>query len=109
MAFKVPKEISPEQLEERLHQGETVMMLDVREPGEWFEGHLPGAKHIPLGALPERCEELDRNKEWVVMCRSGGRSGLACEILHERGFKVVNLTGGLLRWTGELSGERESN
>ncbi|MGP0576751.1 rhodanese-like domain-containing protein [Paenibacillus peoriae] len=102
MAFKVPKEMSPKELETRLLQGEFIMMLDVREPEEWMEGHIAGAKHIPLGNLYERHIELNPNKETIVICRSGNRSGLACELLHERGFNVLNMTGGLNAWTGDL-------
>ncbi|AZK44876.1 rhodanese-like domain-containing protein [Paenibacillus lentus] len=102
MAGKVNKEITPQALAERLRKGEQVMMLDVREPEEWAEGHLHGAKHIPLGQILERLSELNAEEELVVICRSGNRSGLACELLQEKGFNVVNMTGGLLAWEDEL-------
>lgn len=78
------------------------MIIDVREPNEWHEGHIAGAKHIQLGQLLERQDELDSAQEMFMICRSGSRSGLACEILSERGFNVVNMTGGLNAWTDEL-------
>jgi rhodanese-related sulfurtransferase len=78
------------------------MILDVREPAEWSAGHIAGAKHIMLGQLLERQQELDPKRETIVVCRSGNRSGLACELLQERGFNVVNMTGGLSSWTDEL-------
>lgn len=102
MAFKIPKEITPQQVAERLKKGETLSMLDVREPAEWVEGHVIGAKHIPLGQLLMRMEELDPNGETIVMCRSGGRSGLACELLIEKGFNVVNMIGGLGAWSDDF-------
>ncbi len=102
MGFQPEKEISAQELAERLQSGEVLNIVDVREDMEWEEGHIRGAKHIPLGQLPERCEELDPEQEWFVVCRSGGRSGLACELLSEAGYKVVNMTGGLLAWRGEL-------
>ncbi|MDO7907958.1 rhodanese-like domain-containing protein [Paenibacillus sp. JX-17] len=105
MAFKIPKEMTPQELDSRLKQGEKLLMLDVREPVEWMEGHVPGALHIPLGALSERHQELDPQREIIVMCRSGSRSGLACELLHERGYRVVNMEGGLSAWTGQLTRE----
>ncbi|MNJ63553.1 Thiosulfate sulfurtransferase PspE precursor [compost metagenome] len=77
-------------------------MLDVREPEEWAEGHIEGAKHIPLGQVLERLRELNADEELIVICRSGNRSGLACELLEEKGFNVVNMTGGLLAWEDEL-------
>lgn len=102
MAFQIPKEIAPQELSKRLQAGESIVMIDVREPEEWAAGHIAGAKHIQLGLLIERQEELDKNVEIILVCRSGNRSGLACELLAERGFEVVNLTGGLNAWTNEL-------
>lgn len=101
MAFQPEKEISPAELAGRIKRGVRVHVLDVREPLEWAEGHIPGAKHIPLGQLPERHAELDPNEEWIVVCRSGGRSSLACELLGERGYHVVNMTGGMQAWQDE--------
>ncbi|AIQ43513.1 rhodanese-like domain-containing protein [Paenibacillus sp. FSL R7-0297] len=102
MAFKISKEITPRQVAAQLKKGAPLNMLDVRELGEWAEGHIAGAKHIPLGLLMERQHELDPAQEIIVMCRSGSRSGLACELLGEKGFTVVNMTGGLSAWTDEL-------
>ncbi|SEN54026.1 rhodanese-like domain-containing protein [Paenibacillus sp. OV219] len=102
MAFQVARELSPQQLAAQLSQGEQPFMLDVRELNEWAAGHLAGAVHIPVGQLLERLNELPAGRELVVMCKAGGRSGLACELLSERGYDVINLTGGLMSWTGEL-------
>ncbi|NUU79737.1 rhodanese-like domain-containing protein [Paenibacillus xylanilyticus] len=99
MAFKIPKEITPQEVAEQLKQGKDLMMLDVRESAEWVEGHVEGAVHIPLGQLMQRYFELDESQEVIIMCRSGNRSGLACELLHEKGYKVVNMTGGLSEWS----------
>ncbi|WP_337031478.1 rhodanese-like domain-containing protein [Paenibacillus illinoisensis] len=96
------KEIAPQEVAERLNKGETLTMLDVREPEEWMEGHVAGSNHIPLGELDVRHEELDPTQEIIVICRSGNRSGKACELLNEKGFKVVNMTGGLIAWTDKL-------
>lgn len=102
MAFQIPKEISPQEVAEQLRNGKPLNLLDVREPAEWLEGHAEGAKHIPLSQLMERLKELDAGQEIIIMCRSGNRSGLACELLHEKGYKVVNMTGGLSAWTSKL-------
>lgn len=102
MSYQAEKEISAQELAERLERGEELYIVDVREPQEWEEGHIPGAKHIPLGQLPERFRELEEEREWFVVCRSGGRSGLACELLSEYGYNAVNMTGGLLAWRGKL-------
>jgi len=71
--------------------------VDVREPDEVAAGTLPGTVNIPLGDLPTRLDELDRTKPVVVLCRSGGRSTTAAELLTAAGFSdVVNLAGGML-------------
>ncbi|SFL55173.1 Rhodanese-related sulfurtransferase [Paenibacillus sp. 1_12] len=102
MAFQVTKEITPQALVARMKKGEALTIVDVREPDEWDAGHVAGAKHIPLGQLQDRLDELDAKQETIMICRSGNRSGLACELLNEKGFDVVNMTGGLLAWTDEL-------
>ncbi len=86
----------------RLRQGEHLEILDVREPEEWLSGHIPAAKHIPLPQLPERIREIDRNKEWLIVCRSGNRSARACEFLSAQGYRVTNLAGGMLEWDGDI-------
>jgi rhodanese-related sulfurtransferase len=74
------------------------VLLDVREPEEWEAGHAPGARHVPLGQLPDRMGELDRAAPIVVICRSGGRSALATEWLTTAGFDAANLVGGMQEW-----------
>ncbi len=77
------------------------LVLDVREDKEFVAGHIPKARHIPLGALPERLKELEKfkTKPIVVNCRSGQRSARACGILKKNGFEnVVNLAGGIMAW-----------
>ncbi len=98
MAFQISKSMTPKEVAAEMNGGKPLFMLDVREPAEWVEGHVAGAKHIPLGQLLERLDELDPKQEMIVMCKSGGRSGLACELLSEKGYNVVNMTGGLSAW-----------
>jgi hydroxyacylglutathione hydrolase len=77
----------------------STQFLDVREPAEVDEGTLPGTLNIPLGQLPTRVTELDRNRRVVVFCRSGGRSAHAARLLADVGFTdVVNLDGGMLAY-----------
>ncbi len=92
------KNITPEELQQRLKNGEDVTLLDVREDHEFRAGHIEGSFHIPLGQVLQRYRELNPDKEAVVICRSGNRSRLACEWLSEKGFDVLNLEGGLIRW-----------
>lgn len=77
------------------------LVLDVREDKEWAEGHIPRAKHIPLGKLGERLDDLEKFKDKPVLvnCRSGMRSASACKQLKKAGFTTVyNLAGGIIAW-----------
>jgi len=77
------------------------LVLDVREDKEFVTGHIPKARHIPLGALANRIQELEKfkSKPIVVNCRSGQRSARACGILKKHGFdNAVNLAGGIMAW-----------
>jgi glyoxylase-like metal-dependent hydrolase (beta-lactamase superfamily II) len=91
-------EVEPEWLGE--HLGE-VLVLDVREPVEWNGelGRVPGARHLPLGALRAHLDDLPRDRPIVAVCRSGGRSAEASLILEQAGFpRAANLSGGMIRW-----------
>lgn len=77
------------------------LVLDVREDKEWAAGHIPHAKHIPLGQLSSRLNELEKHKgkPVVISCRSGHRSARACALLKKSGFENVhNLAGGIIAW-----------
>jgi rhodanese-related sulfurtransferase len=77
--------------------GSDGQLVDVREPDEVAAGTLPGALNIPLGDLQARLGELDQARPVVLLCRSGGRSTMAAEMLTGAGFDdVVNLAGGML-------------
>lgn len=79
----------------------TFTLLDVRQPEEYSEEHIPGAKLIPLGELPDRIGELDRDLTTIVYCRSGVRAGSATGLLINAGFDDVrNMTGGIKAWQG---------
>jgi rhodanese-related sulfurtransferase len=77
------------------------LILDVREDKEYASGHIPKARHIPLGQLAGRIQELDKfkNKPILVTCRSGQRSARACGMLKKAGFETVyNQAGGIIAW-----------
>jgi rhodanese-related sulfurtransferase len=77
------------------------LVLDVREDKEFAAGHIPKAKHIPLGQLAGRLQELDKykSKPILVTCRSGQRSARACGMLKKAGFETVyNQAGGIMAW-----------
>jgi rhodanese-related sulfurtransferase len=92
-------EVEPEELQKELAAGKSPVLLDVREPGEWEICHLPQAKLLPQGSLPERLGELSTADDIVVYCKMGGRSAQATKLLLEMGFqKVRNLKGGIDAW-----------
>jgi sulfur-carrier protein adenylyltransferase/sulfurtransferase len=96
-------QITPQELKRRLDAGETVTVLDVREPWERAIASLTGTVNIALNDIPARLQELDRGAELVVMCKVGGRSRRAAEYLSAQGFeRVANLVGGIDAWTSEI-------
>ncbi len=81
------------------HPGEKITILDVRQPSEYKESHIPGAQLIPLGQLTDRLSELDPEKPTLVYCAIGGRSRVAAQMLSGKGFKkVINVSGGIKAW-----------
>jgi len=94
------KEYTPTEVKNLLNQG--INLIDVREVKEVAEGKIPGAIHIPLGVLEFRIHELDKSKEYILICRSGGRSAQAARLLENNGYNVINMTGGMLAWEGPI-------
>jgi adenylyltransferase/sulfurtransferase len=95
-------EITPVELAAHLKAG-NVDLIDVREPHEWDIARIPGARLIPLGEFPDAIPSLDREREIVVQCRSGMRSGKAVRLLQQAGFtRAKNLAGGILRWSDDV-------
>ncbi|RNB85785.1 rhodanese-like domain-containing protein [Brevibacillus nitrificans] len=96
------QEVTTEQVEQRLSRDPEIQLIDVRNPDEYEDGHIPGAKLIPLPELPARTNEIDHNREVIFICRSGNRSGKACEYLAQLGYsQMYNMVGGMLAWTGK--------
>lgn len=96
-AEALPPEISV--AEAAVLRDEGVLALDVREPHEWVESHIPGATLIPLGELAARVDEIPRDRKIVVVCRSGNRSAKGRDILLAAGFRqVTNMAGGIIQW-----------
>ncbi|MEI3604806.1 rhodanese-like domain-containing protein [Pseudogracilibacillus sp. SE30717A] len=94
--------ITNEELEQKLEEN-TIVILDVRETEEYAQGHIPGSVLIPLGQLEKRCNELNKDQEIFIICKSGGRSNQACFILQENGFEdVYNVLPGMAGWTGPI-------
>ncbi len=98
-------EITPLELKKRLDAGDKLFILDIRENHELGICSLNNSAQIPMGDLPQRYQELAEQKqeEIVVYCRSGARSDRCAGFLRSQGFeKVMNLTGGILRWADEV-------
>jgi len=95
-------QLTVKELKQRLDAGEDVFVLDVREPYEYQIANI-GAKLIPQNDVPKRLDEIDRNREIVVQCRSGQRSQRIAEYLAQQGYgNVKNLAGGILAWADEI-------
>lgn len=73
-------------------------VFDVRELDEYVEGHVPGAPLIPLAAVVDRVDEFPTGEEVLIICKSGGRSHRAAELLRARGIDAVNIGGGTMAW-----------
>ncbi|MBO1515491.1 rhodanese-like domain-containing protein [Metabacillus bambusae] len=95
------KQFTAKEVETLFNEGKKLNIVDVREVDEVVAGKIPGAIHIPLGLLEFRMHELDKSNEYIMVCRSGGRSGHASQFLETHGFTVINMTGGMLAWEGE--------
>ena len=96
------KSITPKELKLKIDQGESPVLIDVREENERALCHIGGTL-IPLAQIPARSAEVPRQGEVVIYCRSGGRSGKAIEFLESQGYtNLTNLVGGVLRWSDEV-------
>lgn len=95
-------QISAKELKRRIDAGENIQLIDVREPYEFQIAQI-GGKLIPQNEVPQRLTEIDRNREVVVHCKSGGRSQRIAEFLQQSGYsKVTNLIGGITAWSDEV-------
>jgi rhodanese-related sulfurtransferase len=96
-AEALPREISVSEAAALRDEG--AFILDVRQPDEWVESHIPGATLIPLGELASRVDEVPQGQEVVIVCRSGNRSAEGRDILLAAGFEqVTSMAGGVNQW-----------
>ncbi|TBN05595.1 rhodanese-like domain-containing protein [Hyunsoonleella flava] len=100
------EDLTQDEWAEQLANDENAVVLDVRTDEEVADGIIPNAIHIDIYKGQEfidAIEALDTSKSYYVYCRSGNRSGQACQIMEELGFeKAYNLEGGMLQWTGDV-------
>ena len=93
--------IDIDEVETKMNEG--FIVLDVREPDEFAEGHIPAAQNKPLSVLQQDdLSELSKEEKYIVICRSGNRSQTASEILVNEGYEVVNVASGMSSWTGAI-------
>ncbi|WP_337020455.1 rhodanese-like domain-containing protein [Oceanobacillus massiliensis] len=94
--------MTAKELEQKFKNKGHINIIDVREDEEVVFGKIPSAQHFPLGQIPERYTELDKNQHYYIVCRSGARSGSACAFLEQNGYDVTNMSGGMMNWQGEV-------
>lgn len=94
------EQVSVTDLPDDFTDDQTVMVLDVREPDEWVEGHIRGAVHIPLNDVPSRLDEIDLDADLLVVCRSSGRSIRILQYLEHVGYEGKCIRGGMVAWIG---------
>ena len=98
------KNISQDEFK-KLAEDKSYTIIDVRTPKEWAEGIIPNAHTLDIknqGKFIEEIQNYDKNGKYLMVCRSGGRSGNACSYMDSIGFaETFNLMGGMMAWTGE--------
>jgi rhodanese-related sulfurtransferase len=91
-------EISVDELAALLDATPSLRLIDVREVDEYESGHVPGARLVALGTVPDHVDAFRGDGPAYVICKSGGRSMRACEFLSDQGLDVVNVAGGTMGW-----------
>ena len=94
-------DLEPKAFKQKLTEEENAVLLDVRTPSEFASGHIPNAVNINLQSLSfkKQLKDLDPSVAYLVYCKSGRRSMMACRIMDSAGFdKTFNLKGGILKW-----------
>ncbi len=97
------QEIEATEVKKKLDRGDAFILIDVREQHEWDAGHIEAARHIPLKELKDQLNQLDKNSEVIVYCKSGKRSQTGGKILKEAGFpNVQSMKGGITAWVEKV-------
>ena len=101
VAQQAPKSISQEALLERQARHDaSLFVLDVRTPSEFAAGHVPDAVNIPYDQIASRLQDVPKDKDVVLYCKSGRRAGLAAEVLEAHGYtRLEHLQGDMEAWT----------
>jgi rhodanese-related sulfurtransferase len=91
------REVNREESRKMVDEG--AQLIDVRADHEWDAGRISGAKHVPLPELPQRLDEIEKDRPVVVYCRGGNRSSMATDALTEAGYDAVKLSEGIVGWS----------
>ena len=95
-------QMTVQELKQRIDQGEAPVVIEVREPFEYQICNI-GARLIPMNEVPARLDEIPRDREVIIQCKSGGRSQRVAEFLQQSGYtNVANLSGGILAWAATI-------
>lgn len=95
-------QITAKELAVKLKNGEKLSLIDVREVEELAESKIEGVVHIPLGQLSERLSEISKDDHHYLICHAGGRSARGCDILSKHGYKITNVSGGMVEWEDNI-------
>lgn len=96
--------ISTAELQDRLEKGEKPLIIDVREPWEFAEGHVPGSVLKPVGQIRSWAAQLNKQDEILLICRTASRSAMAYQYLNSMGFtNLKNVSGGIITWRGKVT------
>lgn len=94
--------ISIDEMEQLYRKNPTIPILDVREADEYAGGHIPGAISMPLSSFAGQIQNLNTDQPYHVICYSGGRSSMACQLLGKAGYQATNIMGGMSAWKGDV-------
>ncbi|RKD25541.1 sulfurtransferase [Ammoniphilus oxalaticus] len=101
--FNGLKNLSENEFDDQLRNNRNAFLVDAREPDEFKTGHIRGAINIPLSQFEDRVNEIPKERDVLLYCRSGARSQRAAKILFKKGFKnIAHLQGGIMNWRGQL-------
>lgn len=100
MFTKPYEDLNGADFKQKLKSAKQAVLLDVRTAGEFASGTIQGAKNLDFmsASFAQQVDKLDKSKEYFVFCRSGNRSGKACELMAAKGLKAYNLAGGISAW-----------
>ncbi|WP_432354276.1 rhodanese-like domain-containing protein [Sporosarcina sp. A2] len=96
------KEVTVQEVQKLLAAKEPIALIDVREADELGSGKIPGVIHIPLGLLEFKLQDLSKDTPYIMVCRSGARSGRATQLLESHGYQATNMVGGMMNWDGTI-------